>query len=201
MGRHFFSFLKVYLCFELLHIFVCLGDVFLFVNPYKGSSELAQRWELPGHSGGKERRGRKLRFSVIFLCQFRHPTACGGRGLSQSWAPSIGSCISPEDVWICIKCWLELPCPYLFLAHFPRWELAAYMVPQETCPAKGRTTVRIAAGSWLCGPESPIQITLLFHWPVPVGCANCEIGPPVGPRIVPLTVLGRLLICSKNMRW
>lgn len=61
------------------------GDVFLFVHPYKESSEFAPSWELPESvAEGGRGKGKKLRVAVIFLCQFRNLAACRGRGLSQS---------------------------------------------------------------------------------------------------------------------
>lgn len=71
-------------------VFQVSGDVFLFVHPYEGSSELAWSWELP-ESREQEGRGRPMRCSVIFLCQFRNPAACGGRGLARAGLSAQGA--------------------------------------------------------------------------------------------------------------
>lgn len=142
----------------------------------------------------EEGRGRKLTFSVIFLCQFRNPTACGGRGLSQSWALSSGSCIRPEAVSAISVGRNALPLS--FPGTFSPLGLATYMVLHESCPAKGRMRVGVAAGSSLCGPGSLVQITPPFHRPN----ANANTsGPHAGPCTVPLSVYWAGFLFSAKM--
>lgn len=121
MGRDLLWFLRVSLCFELLHLFMCLVMLSCLLILTQGVlSLLRARSCQRAQCREEERRGRKLRFAAIFLCQFRNPTACGGKGLSQSRGPQHSELRQPWRA-SCLQLVLAgTPLPHIFSWHiFP----------------------------------------------------------------------------------